>query len=351
MQRTRSIRGTTLILLVLAFSGLMAAQKQAKKTGEQDTVELPAVLWRDPGRVETLDLFYGAGGKEHAPDPSGKYVFLKEDLAGTSPKFIVEDEQGVRWTVKLGQEPQSETAATRLLWAAGYFVDEDYYLAEFKVTGLPKLQRGRSFVSADGTVRRARLKRHLKHDKKLGHWDWFDNEFVGDREFNGLRVMMSLLNNWDLAADNNAVREVDGERHYLVSDVGATFGSTGNSLTRSKSVLRDYANSKFVEKVTPDQADFVMHSRPLFLTVIDVRNYQNRTRMEQITKNIPLADARWLGQRLARLSDQQIRDCFRAAGYSPEEVEGYTKVVVERIAELNTLGTIRPSVDSAAIQK
>ena len=70
------------------------------------------------------------------------------------PKFDVEDEQGIQWRVKLGEEPESETAATRFLWAAGYFVDEDYYLAEIKVMGLPKLHRGESFVSADGTVHR-----------------------------------------------------------------------------------------------------------------------------------------------------------------------------------------------------
>ncbi len=351
MQRTPLPFGATLILLVLVVSGPMAGQTAARKGEEQNAGAGPAVLWRDPGPVESLDLVYGAGGKEHAPAPNGTYTFLKEDMAGTSPKFIVEDGQGVRWTVKLGQEPQSETAATRLLWAAGYFVDEDYYLDELKVTGLPRLRRGQSFVSADGTVHRARLKRHRKHDKKLGHWDWFDNDFVGTREFNGLRVMMALLNNWDLAADNNAVRAVDGERRYLVSDVGATFGSTGNSANRSKSVLNDYANSKFIEKVTPDHVDLVMHSRPLFFTVIDVRNYKNRTRMEQVTRNIPLADARWLGQRLARLSEEQIRDCFRSAGYSPQQVEGYTRVVRERIAELNQLGTARPSTQSAAFQK
>lgn len=351
MQRITSLAGVALISLLLACPRPVAAQKQVNKADQQNTAEMPAVIWRDPGAVETLDLFYGAGGKAHAPDPNGTFTFLKEDMAGTSPKFIVEDEQGVRWTVKLGQEPQSETAATRLLWAAGYFVDEDYYLAELKATGLPRLRRGQSFVSADGTVRRARLKRHLKHDKKLGHWDWFDNEFIGDREFNGLRVMMALLNNWDLSADNNAVREAGGERRYLVSDVGATFGGTGNSVTRSKSVLADYAKSRFVERVTPDLVDFVMHSRPLFFTVIDVPNYKNRTRMEQVTRNIPLADARWLGQRLVRLSEEQIRDCFRSAGYSPQEVEGYTRVVRERIAELNELGTARPSTRSAAIQK
>ena len=43
------------------------------------------------------------------------------------------------------------------------------------------------------------------------------------------------------------------------------------------------------------------------------------------------------GQLLGQLSDEQIRDCFRAAGYSPEEVEGFAKVVKERIADLNRL--------------
>ena len=44
-----------------------------------------------------------------------------------------------------------------------------------------------------------------------------------------------------------------------------------------------------------------------------------------------------LGKGWRQLSENQIRDCFRAAGYSPEEVDGYTKVVQERIAELNAL--------------
>ena len=337
MRRTRVIRRSTLILLILTLAAPIGAQKHAKQEEKEKAANLPALIWRDPGDVKTLNLFYGAGGKEHAPAPHGKFTFLKEDLKQTSPKFDVEDEQGVRWRVKLGQEPQAETAATRLLWAAGYFVREDYYLAEVKVTGLPKLHRGQSFVSADGTVHRARLERRGKEVKKLGGWDWFDNPFLGTKELNGLRVMMSLLNNWDLANDNNSIYEVGSERHYLVSDVGATLGKTGDSLTRSKSVFKDYANSKFIEKVTPDYVDFVMHSRPFFLTVFNVGNYHKRTQMEQVTKHIPRADAKWLGQRLAQLSEEQIRDCFSTSGYAPEEVEGYTKAVEKRIAELNAL--------------
>jgi hypothetical protein len=119
--------------------------------------------------------------------------------------------------------------------------------------------------------------------------------------------------------------------------VGATFGKTGSPSARSKSVLKDYANSKFVEKTTSESVDLVMNSRPFFASAINVSNYKTRTRMESITKHIPRADAKWLAQRLAQLSEEQIRDCFRAAGYTTEEVEGYTRAVQKRIAELNAL--------------
>jgi hypothetical protein len=38
-----------------------------------------------------------------------------------------------------------------------------------------------------------------------------------------------------------------------------------------------------------------------------------------------------------QLSDQQISDAFRAAQFSPEEVEGFTKKVREKINELQQL--------------
>jgi hypothetical protein len=154
---------------------------------------------------------------------------------------------------------------------------------------------------------------------------------------NGLRIMIALLNDWDLKTINNSIYEEDGERRYVVSDVGATFGGTGNSVTRSKNDLKKYAESKFIEKETPEEVDFVMHSRPLFLTAFNIPNYKTRTKMEEVTKHIPRADAKWLGQILAQLSAEQIRDCFRAAGYTDDEVEGYAHVVENRIGELKAL--------------
>ncbi len=326
MQRTFLFPTTTLIVLTLGLRAPVAARETAKEKER---------IWLDPGPVETLDTFHGAGGKEHAPDPHGKYTFVKEVLHEFNPKFDVEDEHGVRWRIKVGWEAQPETAATRLLWAAGYFVDEDYYLAEVKVRGLPRLHRGRKFVSPDGTVRGARLERRTKEMKARERWSWFDNPFLGTKEFNGLRVMMAFINNMDLKTQNNSVYEVDGERRYLVSDVGDSFGRTGNEFMRSRGALKDYARAKFVARVRAESVDFVMHTRPFFPFALDVPYYRRRARMERITRDIPRADARWLGARLARLSEEQIRDCFRAAGYSPEVVEGYAKAVEKRIADLN----------------
>jgi hypothetical protein len=331
----------SLMLMFLALSLSATAQKKDKDTDKEQAKEkaanLPAVIWRDPGDVASLNSLYGAGGKEHAPDPNGQFTFIKEDMNGTSPKFDIKDDEGVEWKVKLGQEPQSETAASRLMWAAGYFVDEDYYLEQFKVTDMPKLHRGSQFVTADGTAHAARLKRKVKGIKKLGTWSWFQNPFLDKQEFNGLRVMMALLNNWDLKEVNNAIEAAEGERRYMVTDLGASFGKTGGPAARSKSVLKDYQSSKFIEKATPEFVDLVMNSRPSLLSAINVPNYAVRSRMEAITKHIPRADTKWLGQRLSQLSEEQIRDCFRAAGYTPEEVESYTEAVRKRIAELTAL--------------
>jgi hypothetical protein len=338
MRRAKPGLYSTLMLVLVACAASLTAQKSDKGKETGNPANLRGVIWRDPGHMASLNLLYGAGGKGYAPNPKGKFTFLEEDTRATSPKFDIEDQQGVQWKVKLGDEPQSETAVTRLLWAAGYFVDEDYYLADFTVMGMPKkLHRGEEFVSRGGTIHRARLERKPKDVEKLGTWDWFDNPFIDKRELNGLRVMMALLNNWDLKEVNNSIYEMGGERRYVVTDLGASFGNTGNSLTRSKSAPQEYADSKFVESATSDFIDFVLHSRPFFLSAINVPNYQTRTRMEDVTKKVPRADAKWLGHRLSMLSDKQIRDGFRAGGYSPAEVGVYARTVRKRIAELEAL--------------
>ena len=176
-----------------------------------------------------------------------------------------------------------------------------------------------------------------KNIKKIGNWDWFKNPFDGTRGLNGLRVMMALINNWDLKNVNNEVYQSDGEARYVVSDLGASFGKTGNNISRSKSNVEGYGKSKFIDKESNEEVDLEMHSRPFLPTVVNLPNYRKRTKIEEITEHIPRADARWVGQLLGQLSEEQIRDAFRSAGYTAEEVEGYTTEIRKRIAELNAL--------------
>jgi hypothetical protein len=295
-----------------------------------------SAIWHDRGDAAALDLATGPGGKDR--EPGIDFTFVGESISGTSPKFDVVDERGIRWKVKLGEEARSESAASRLLWAAGYTVDEDYYRPQIRVRGLIRLARGGEFVTDGDTVRGARLERDVPGGDSIP-WDWYDNPFVGTREFNGLKVMMALVNNWDLKAINNSATGTStGGGQYGVTDLGATFGRTGNALNRSKGVLKDYSDTSFIDKVTPAYVDFRMNSRPFFLTVFAFRNYRLRTRMESLVKRVPIADARWIGDRLGELSAPQIGDAFRAAGFSPGDVEAYTRIVMQRIATLQRLG-------------
>jgi hypothetical protein len=293
------------------------------------------LLWQDRGNISELDLIAGPGGSAH--EPGTRFKFIKESLNGTSPKFEVEDENGVKWKVKLGPEVKAETAATRLVWAAGYFVDEDYYRPEIHVDGLKHLKRGQQFVHDGNTVMDVRLERHHGGPEEA-EWSWFDNSFLGTREYNGLRVMMALVNNWDLKDINNAVYSRPNANIYVVADLGATFGRTGNNFKRTKGVAKDYANTMFIRKVSGQYVDFVLHSRPFLLSFFtSMGNYRSRTKMEALAKHIPIDDARWVGGQMGRLSSNQISDCFRAGGFSPTEVDTYTRVVMHRIAELNQL--------------
>jgi hypothetical protein len=125
----------------------------------------------------------------------------------------------------------------------------------------------------------------------------------------------------------------------MVSDLGASFGSTGFGATRagSKGNLRAYSRSKFISRVTPEYVDFTVPTRPALVHLVYPPEFVRRLGLRWIGKHISRADARWIGELLARLSPDQIHDAFRAAGYSPQEVEAFSQVVEGRIGELKQL--------------
>jgi hypothetical protein len=296
------------LLLVMALPSTVRLEAKDKK--EKPAIgSAPAVMWREPTDIASRDLFYGPGGKEHAP--SGKLVYQKENLNGVNPKFDVIDSNGVRWGVKLGDEARPETAAARLVWAVGYFTAEYYYLPEIKPQQLPELSRGAELIEYDGSIKAVRLKRHNEAEKKIGNWHWESNPFASTRQLDGLRIMMELICNTDLKLEHRVIYDVNGkEQRYYITDLGGSFGKAGLGFTRTKGVLKDYRARPLIQKDCGDFLDF-WHF-----------------------KHIPRQNAKWIGSYLAQLSDSQINDAFRAAGFSREETEGYTEAVRQKINEL-----------------
>ena len=336
-----------LTTLLVCLPSAQGAKKRHKASGAEAEITgtVRTTLWREPKNLAARNLFYGAGGAEHAPHTT--YTFLQEDRKGSNPKFDVEDENGVKWKVKLGSEARPETVASRLVWAVGYYTNEDYFVPTLHVKDMPlRLHRGRELIDADGTAHDIRLKREIKGEKKIGEWRWRDDPFAGTREWNGLRVLMALINNWDLKDENNAVYEEksgqnkdEQQRIYMVSDLGASFGDVRLARNRkiSKGNLDLYRESKFIDRMDAEYVDFDTPHRPSAAVLVNPHEYFSRVKIDWIGKHIPRADARWMGQLLGQLSTNQIRDAFRAAGYSPQMIEGFSAVVQSRIAELKKL--------------
>jgi hypothetical protein len=295
------------------------------------------LLWRDPGNIRERDLFYGSGGK--SGQPGKKFTFLKEDLGGSTPKFTIRDENGAEWKVKFGAEARPEVAATRLVWAVGYFTDDDYLIPSLHVDGMPRLKRGQSEIGRDGAVRNARLERQSPNLEWKGSWKWKKDELTGTRELNGLRVLMALLNNWDVKDSNNSVfvASEGGQPIHVVGDLGSTLGPAGFALPLNRSDVKAFSRSKFIVKVAPEYVSFASPGYPGFMRIFAFPRFVKRVQMRSIGQRIPRWDVKWVGRLLGQLSPEQIRSAFRAAGYSPAEIETLADTIERRIALLTDL--------------
>jgi hypothetical protein len=296
------------------------------------------VIWEMPENIAGKDLFWGQGGEQRQPKPPFKFV--EEDFHGTNPKFDARDADGKKWRVKLGAESRPEVVASRLLWAVGYFANDDYVIPSAEIRGL-KMKR-KSENQRGTEVIDARFARKPGGRKKIGVWSWKDNPVFGTREFNGLRVMMALLNNWDLKDENNAIQADDknSRQIFLCSDVGASFGGNGMRWTRSDSEgdVNSYKASKFILRNSGTGIDFATPAPPKAILVesagMSSLRFLKRAKLDWIGKNIPNPDAHWIGSLLGQLTHQQLLDAFRAGNFPPEQIEVYVSVLESRIAEL-----------------
>ena len=303
------------------------------------------VLWEDPGSVASKDLFLGSGGDKHQPRPP--FTFVTEDHNGTNPKFDARDGDDKKWRVKLGSEARPEVVASRLLWSVGFFTEEDYLLPSADIAKL-NMKRGKELVHGDA-VTDARFSRKPAGENKIAIWRWKENPFRDSMEdkraFNGLRVMMAVMNNWDLKDVNNAVyNDTKHDRQiFLVSDIGATFASNDEHVHHDtdKGNLASYEHSKFITKQTAETVSFGTPMLPAGLVLrrgpVLLGEAARREALDWIGHDIPLADARWIGGLLGQLTHQQLEDAFRAGNFPEDQREEFVKIVSDRITELKAL--------------
>src|SRR5258705_5925655 len=325
-------RGISIIAIVLslALSPLGVAQHKSKIQLQQSGVPRGTpVLWHEPSDIATRDLYWGQGGKEMQPDLR-RVTLIKKETGGYSTKYRVKDASGHEWVAKLGKEAQSETAATRLMWAVGYFSDVDYLIPSVRIEGLKK------------TFTNVRFSARAKGVKRIDGWKWDDNPFLGKPEFKGLKVMMVLLNNFDIKDSNNKILVIHNDRgetelKYFVADLGGTFGKVYGmpKIFRSFVFKPDrnnpnaYAKTHMIDKVKDGRIRF---------------HYSGKR--PNLFKDITVEDAEWIAGRLSQLSDRQIEDAFRAANYRPEEIRKLTQGLHERIKELVELPKVLTAKDA-----
>lgn len=297
--------------------------KKSKKQSAAPTESGTPRLWEGHEDVSKLNLFYGIGSREEMPKPP--FQFDKEDTTGTNPKIKVIDADGVKWNIKFDEEVHAEVASSRIVWACGYMVEESYFIASGTVNGVSGLSRARKFVAGNGSFTNGMFEKRPDDIARRGvNWDWDNNPFRGSKELSGLAILNTLLNNWDAKTTNNNVLgayDDDGKviDWYLVADWGGSFGKMGGFTSHTKWDLGEYNKQAFLDGASGGQLKL---------------HYSGK--MGSSLRSVSMEHARWFAGIIGQLSDDQLRDAFRAAGASPNEVEGFSRRLRWKINELKS---------------
>jgi hypothetical protein len=298
--------------------------KKSKRNSAAPSQPGTPAIWYGHEDISKLNLYHGIGSQEEMPKPP--FQFDKEDITGTNPKIKVIDANGIKWNIKFDEEVHAEVAASRIVWACGYMVEESYFIPSGTVNGVSGLGRAKKFVGSDGLFTSGMFEKRPDDIARRGiNWDWDSNPFRGSKELSGLAILNALLNNWDAKTTNNNVLGMfddDGttvKDWYLVADWGGSFGKMGGFTSHSKWDLNEYNKQAFLDGTSGGHLKL---------------HYSGK--MGSSLKSIPMEHARWFAGIIGQLSDDQLRDAFRAAGATPNEVEGFSRRLRQKINELKS---------------
>jgi len=302
---------------------------QHEKKGNKDKTPKPSnapvkigkpMLWQDRGDISRLDLYMGIGSQEGMPKPP--FQFKEEDKTGTNPKIKVIDANGVKWNIKFDEEVHSEVACSRIVWACGYMVEESYFVPSGVVKGVTGLARAKKFVKSDGSFTDGMFeKRPDNIARRRTPWSWRSNPFTGTKEMSGLIMLNVIVNNWDSKEENNTVLGMyddagDVKEWYTVADWGGSLGKAGSVFSHTKWDVDKFAKQPFIDGVSGNTVKL---------------HYAGKM---SATASVPLEHARWFAGVIGQLTDDQLRQAFRAAGATSAEIEGFATQMRHKINEL-----------------
>jgi hypothetical protein len=272
-----------------------------------------AQLWVEPEDIAARDLFHGPGGAALMPAPDSVFRFVSKDTKGYSWGFDVTDAGGMKWSAKYGPEAHSEVVASRLVWAIGFHQPPTYFVERWQISDGPE----------PGPKPASRFRPDLPGQRRVSEWSLAENPFVGTQPYRGLLVMMRILNNWDLLDRNMAVYDLDApaegtRRWYVVIDLGASLGRTKLvPVSGTRNDIEDFEQQGFISHVRKDGT----------VEFDDLGRFHHH-----LFRGITPGDVRWTCERLARLTDQQWKDAFRAAGYPDDHAARFIRKIREKVA-------------------
>jgi hypothetical protein len=276
--------------------------------------------------------------------------FLDDAPSGTTPKFDCVFEGGTVLKVKYsrGPEPHAEVAATRLLAALGYAADHVRFVPRLRCHGcsrhpfvamhltapLRTLGLSPPTISEDGftdfawvSVERRFEAPAIETGTQEG-WAWWELARSGAprTELDAFKLLAVFLAHWDNKSSNQRLVCLDGPDpncpHPLamMQDVGATFGPTKVTLSRWRE--------------RP-----IWASRRECLVSMKGLPYNGATFPDA---RISEEGRAHLASKLTALSDEDVRDIFRAARfpeYEPgkddqHDLDAWTSAFTDRVAQI-----------------
>jgi hypothetical protein len=310
-------------LLLMVVAGACAGMSPPKTTAPDSTRVDPAPLWVEPSDLASRNFFDGAGGAAQRPPEGARFELIAVDKKGYSGGYDVRDPQGVKWSVKVGKEAQPEIAVSRILWGIGFHQPSNYLVTNWRLDGA-------ALPPEDASL--ARFRRDSEDQQVVGEWSWYENPFVGTQAYQGLVVANLMLNNWDWKTSNNKIYNLydarEGPRQvYVVRDLGASLGKTSFPTFLRLTPMRGFGQGS-----RNDVAGFEEQG---FIKGIDGRRvrFDYHGIHNKIVDTVTVADVVWTCRLMARISDEQWRDAFRAAGFPPGEQQRYIQKLKSKIRD------------------